>query len=98
MVLLTAMEAFEKDSPGRSISGKIKADPDIEAVFYDDTNCLCFQPHPEYNNAPPECVEFFEECLDNFIFPRTPLRSDSATGRAIIAQIPQKIGNKRKGK
>lgn len=71
IVLLTACEALEKNSPSFSKVGKSETEPDIEAVFYDDTNCLCFQPHPEFGNAPAECVDFFQECVDNFIFPRT---------------------------
>lgn len=96
MVLLTATEATEKDCAGKSVTGKIKTDPDVEAVFYDDTDCLCFQPHPEYKNAPTDCVDFFEECLDNFIFPRLPLKGETETAKAIIDQIPPKIGKKGK--
>lgn len=74
MVLLTADEALEKLSPGYEKVGKHKDDPDIEAVFYDKTNCLCFQPHPEFRSAPAECVDLFEEFMDNFIYPNTPLK------------------------
>lgn len=73
IILLTALEAYEKNRHGYSKIGPLdETDLDIEAVFYDATNCLCFQPHPEYGNAPADCVDFFEECLDNFIFPRIP--------------------------
>jgi gamma-glutamyl-gamma-aminobutyrate hydrolase PuuD len=70
MVLLTAEEALEKHSPAYTKMGRSKDDADVEAVFYDGTNCLCFQPHPEFGHTPAECVDFFEELLDNFIFPR----------------------------
>jgi len=72
IVLLTACEALEKTGPAITKIGKKQEDPDTEAVFYPDTKCLCFQPHPEYASATPECVDFFEECLDNFIFPVIP--------------------------
>lgn len=72
IVLLTAQESRERDAPGYAQIGEHEDDPDIEAVFYDDTNCLCFQPHPEFGSAPPECVDIFEEFLDNFIYPRIP--------------------------
>lgn len=73
-VLMTASEATEKNSQAFAKVGKADDDPDTEVVFYDETNCLCFQPHPEFGSCPPECVDFFEECLDNYIFPRIPLK------------------------
>ena len=77
IVLMTASEALEKHAPSYSKMGRNpKDDPDVEAVFYDDTNCLCYQPHPEFSNAPADCVDFFEECLDNFIYPRINERKD----------------------
>lgn len=76
MVLLTALESLEKMGPALSKVGKNEKDPDTEVVFYDDTNCLCFQPHPEFSSAPTDCVDLFEEFLDNFIFPRIPLRKE----------------------
>jgi gamma-glutamyl-gamma-aminobutyrate hydrolase PuuD len=75
-ILMTASESFEKESVGYSKIGKHKDAPDIEVVYYKDTNCLCFQPHPEFNNAPAECVDFFEECLDGFIYPNIPNRAN----------------------
>jgi gamma-glutamyl-gamma-aminobutyrate hydrolase PuuD len=86
IVLMTANEALEKDAPAYSKIGKHDDDPDTEVVFYDDTNSLCFQPHPEFAGCPPECVDFFEECLDNFIYPRIP----SKTAKTILAQAPTK--------
>lgn len=32
----------------------------IEAVFYEDTQCLCFQPHPEFTNNGATRVLFFD--------------------------------------
>lgn len=85
LVLATALEAMEKNAPSYSKIGKPTEDePDIEVVYYDDTSCLCFQPHPEFGAAPADCVDFFEECLDNFIFPRIPCRMK----KAIHAQVP----------
>jgi gamma-glutamyl-gamma-aminobutyrate hydrolase PuuD len=98
MVLLTAREALEKNSPELTKLGKDNKEEDVEAVFYDDTDCLCFQPHPEFMAAPGDCVDFFEECLDNFIYPRIPLRSNDKTAKAIIDQIPPAIKTKAKEK
>lgn len=75
MVLLTARESYERQKPDRLYVGLPEEDSlDTEAVFYDATNCLCFQPHPEFSKAPGDLIDFFEECLDNFVFPRIPLR------------------------
>lgn len=86
MILATASVAWEKLSPELSKVGK--EDDDVEVVFYDDTNCLCFQPHPEFARAPSECLDFFEECMENFIVPRIPLEP---TAKAILDQIPKAI-------
>jgi gamma-glutamyl-gamma-aminobutyrate hydrolase PuuD len=96
MVLLTALEALEKDSPAYTKIGKNEEEPDTEAVFYDDTNCLCFQPHPEFGYAKPELVDFFEECLDNFIYPMIPLKDEML--KAILAQTFDLTGPKTKVK
>lgn len=72
IILGTAMEALEKDCVGYTKIGKDENDPDTEVVLYEDTHCLCFQPHPEFNHAPAECVDFFEECLDAYIYPHIP--------------------------
>jgi gamma-glutamyl-gamma-aminobutyrate hydrolase PuuD len=39
---------------------------DIEAVFYEDTRCLCFQPHPEYSGA-VVTAELFFDFIDTYI-------------------------------
>lgn len=70
VVLLTALEAWEKENgKGYTKMGKELTEPDIEAVWYAGTSCLCFQPHPEYKTANAGLVDFFEECLENFVFP-----------------------------
>jgi gamma-glutamyl-gamma-aminobutyrate hydrolase PuuD len=94
-VLLTARNSYERNSVGVTTIGlPDDDDPDIEAVFYDKTDCLCFQPHPEFPNAPADCVNFFDECLRDFIFPRVPLNE---LGKSIISQIPTAInGSKEK--
>lgn len=69
-ILCTAQECSDKMSPAYNKIGKDPKDPDIEVVFYEDTGCLCFQPHPEFGTAPADCVDFFEECLEKYIYPR----------------------------
>jgi GMP synthase-like glutamine amidotransferase len=85
-VLATALEATEKDSPAYAKVGKSQEELDTEVVWYEGTNCLCFQPHPEFGRAPADCVDFFEECLDNYIFPNIPLRNDKEMEKVIMAQ------------
>ena len=40
---------------------------DIEVVYYPETNNLCFQPHPEffYNRSP--CVDYFFNCINEWV-------------------------------
>lgn len=35
-------------------------DDDVEAVYYEENNCLCFQPHPEYTGFPDMTHLYFE--------------------------------------
>lgn len=39
---------------------------DEEVVFYPDTKCLCFQPHPEYNNL-DELKDYFIHCIQKYL-------------------------------
>lgn len=41
--------------------------PDIEVVHYPLTQCLCFQPHPEYN-IDSECTKVFFKLINNYFF------------------------------
>lgn len=92
IIIGTACEAFEKQKPHYLATGAPRwENPDIEVVFYDDTHCLCFQPHPEFASAPPECVDFFEELLNDWIFPRIV----NETGKAILDQIPKSVKPKK---
>jgi hypothetical protein len=85
VVLLTANIALEKNAPAYTRIGRGgEKEPDTEAVWYQDTNSLCFQPHPEFGSASPDCVDFFEECLENFVYPQIP----TGTKKAILNQIP----------
>ena len=62
----------------QSVSGSVVVDDggiclrtnsaDTEAVFYEDTKCLCFQPHPEFNRlAIGDTREYFFELLNRYI-------------------------------
>jgi hypothetical protein len=45
-----------------------KDGPDVEVVYYPDTRCLCFQPHPEYGNE--ICTKFFFRVLTRALLHR----------------------------
>lgn len=88
IILATACEALEKIAVGYEKIGKNEDDPDIEVVFYDDTKSLCFQPHPEFGSAPADCVDFFEECLDNWIYPNIQNKMEKAiVGQSLVGRI-----------
>lgn len=41
---------------------------DIEVVYYPETNCLCFQPHPEFfADRYKNMQTYFGECLERYI-------------------------------
>lgn len=44
----------------------IEIDQDVEAVWFEDTNCFAFQPHPEYKGY-EDCCRVFFEMLEDFM-------------------------------
>jgi hypothetical protein len=40
---------------------------DCEVVWYDHCKSLCFQPHPEYDNASPECTSYFFSLIEKYV-------------------------------
>lgn len=40
--------------------------PDTEAVYYPNTQALCFQPHPEFFNPGHECFEYYFELIERY--------------------------------
>ena len=70
LILATAAMSTSKLSFTSDLSIP-KPHGDVEVVWYENTSCLCFQPHPEFRTAPAECVNFFDECMDNYVIPST---------------------------
>lgn len=85
IILLTANEATQKKKmsvmdnqaghvPVETVRYcKTSKDDDIEALFYPETNCLCFQPHPELymsNHAEKykPMVDLFFSYIDQYSF------------------------------
>lgn len=54
-VLLVASEFYEDDE-------------DIEAVYYEETNSLCYQPHPEYVDEDHPCRKLFFELIEIYLY------------------------------
>ena len=40
---------------------------DVEAIYYPDTNSLCYQPHPEYCDEKSDCVQAYKSFLRNYV-------------------------------
>ena len=40
--------------------------PDIEAVWYEEQKCFCFQPHPEWVDKEHPCQQFFFDQIKKF--------------------------------
>ncbi len=83
LLLLTAQESTEKHKFGVIAEGH---GIDAEVIMYPDTDSLCFQPHPEFANAKPELVDFFEECLEDWIEPMVVLSHEKVltkTGKVV---------------
>lgn len=58
------------DPHGLDNGGRVLAmdprDGNIEIMVFTDTNCLCFQPHPEWGHQPTK--ELFFELLEEYLF------------------------------
>ena len=40
---------------------------DVEAIYYPDTNSLCFQPHPEFCEFDSDCMKTYRYFLRNYL-------------------------------
>lgn len=47
---------------------------DVEAVYYEDTNCLCFQPHPEIMDKDSDCQNLYFEFIDTYLGVKNAVR------------------------
>ena len=50
IVVATADEGGYKEHMENGIINRVTDEDDVEVVFYPKTRCLCFQPHPEFDN------------------------------------------------
>lgn len=68
-VLAIGKKATKLQSFGQDVERPEPVSSDTEVVWYPDTKCLCFQPHPEMRGASDELVKYFDELMDNYIIP-----------------------------
>jgi gamma-glutamyl-gamma-aminobutyrate hydrolase PuuD len=71
VILLTANESTLKETMHdkllvRRHVNKDHPDDDVEAIYYPETNSLCFQPHPEYTGFGP-CQEVYFYFINNYL-------------------------------
>lgn len=70
LVICVALESRTKTCESRATTYPAKrtdwktAD-DLEVLYHGESNCLCFQPHPEYNVK--ECEQYFFDCIDKHV-------------------------------
>ena len=62
-VLTTAAECSRRENV-YPIEGTFQ--DDVEVVYYKDTNCLCFQPHPEFDGV-EECTGYYFELIGRML-------------------------------
>lgn len=54
----------EKMESGLVITNNTPED-DVEVVYYKNTDCLCFQPHPEFEGG--DCQDYYFELLNKYL-------------------------------
>lgn len=69
VVLATARESTARDRylSNHKLITETGAIEDTEVLYYEDSNCLCYQPHPEYVPDTHECQEYYFELLNDYL-------------------------------
>ena len=68
-VLAVAQLSTYKSCQDKTIRRDTPELDDEEVLWYENSLCLCFQPHPEYNED--ECRNYFFGLVDEYILPAT---------------------------
>jgi gamma-glutamyl-gamma-aminobutyrate hydrolase PuuD len=71
IILLEASESSVRDwvsdvTVMRDVVNWTTSDPDVESIYYPETNSLCFQPHPEYAGY-DACQEIYFYFVNNYL-------------------------------
>jgi gamma-glutamyl-gamma-aminobutyrate hydrolase PuuD len=69
LVLMTASMSTMKWSEQGRINLPNNENDDVEAVWYEDTKSLCFQPHPEMDEDDGPCQSIFVDYMNDLIIP-----------------------------
>lgn len=66
LIVAEASRSTYKQAQGQSVrsNDNVPLGKDIEVLWYDKTNSLCFQPHPEYGSDP--CLNYFKKLVNRF--------------------------------
>ncbi len=90
IILMRAREATFKESTAQTgmtyryvVNDNNKNDSnydDVESVYYPETNCLCYQPHPEFLNC-PECRATYFYFLNNYLMNNLNIEEAHAKSR-----------------
>lgn len=62
----SSFKEYMEDEEIKKIDGG-RNEPDVEVVFYRDTNCLCFQPHPEFFGKGHPCQDYFFNQVEKYL-------------------------------
>lgn len=65
---VASLSTVKHNDKGR-INIENNVNDDVEAVWYEDTKCLCFQPHPEMGDDDSECQTLFMDYMNDLIIP-----------------------------
>ena len=67
-IVAIAHEATYKYTVPNSITLDIQSSMknDVEVLYYEDTKCLCFQPHPEFTGV-EQCRDYYFACLKKYL-------------------------------
>ena len=60
-------EFYPKSSPDKGIQRVTNDKIDVECLFYPKSKSLCFQPHPEFDNA-EECRDMYFDYIKRYCF------------------------------
>ena len=66
-ILAACSVATRKESDTQVVELEGEHFEDVEVVWYEDTQTLCFQPHPEFQHG--DCRDYFLDLLDELILP-----------------------------
>lgn len=93
-VLAVASEAtkFHTATSSKIIAKSQNKDLDVEAIFYEESSSLCFQPHPEYSGPEDNPTrdlffQYIDVFLEDVVFPKK-----AEERKAMLKQTEEQLG------